>query len=111
MDTTLIITSFTPAIMLFLVAMAVRFFPPTREGNAIVMSAPEWWRRDEKTWEKAYTFLSKRYLQLSIALAALCAALLFFNLSYGATLGYLFLVAFFVLAQVQVRQYMNAKVK
>lgn len=30
MDTTLIITSLVPAIMLFLIGVIVRFFPPTR---------------------------------------------------------------------------------
>lgn len=111
MTTPLILSNFTPAIMLFLVAMATRFFPPTKEGSAITISAPEWWRRDQKTWESAYKFLSKRYLQYSILLAGICVVFLFFDLSYGATIGYLLLIAFFAIAQVQVRHFMNTSIK
>lgn len=111
MDTAFIMTSLTPAIMLFLVAMALRFFPPSREGSSVVMSAPEWWRRDAKTWERASGFLAKRYLVFSLILAGLCAALLFLELTYGAAIGYILLVVFFIAGQLQVRQFMKAKVK
>ena len=111
MDTTHIITSLAPAIMLFLIAMIVKFSPPTRDNNALIVKAPEWWARDQKTWDLAHSILAKRYTIYGIILAALCGALLFLKVPYGPTLGYLLLAVLFVLANVQVRRYMNSTIK
>lgn len=111
MDITHISTSLAPAIMLFLIAIIVKFFPPTRHNNALVVKAPEWWARDQKTWDLAHSMLAKRYVVFSLVLAVLCAALLFFKISYGATLGYVLLAVLFVLANVQIRKYMNSNIK
>lgn len=111
METTHIITSLAPAIMLFLMAMIVKFFPPTRNNNALIIKAPEWWARDQKTWDLAHSMLAKRYMVFSLVLALLCAVLLFLKVSYGATLGYALLAVLFVLANVQIRKYMNSNIK
>ena len=111
MDTTLIITSLAPAIMLFLIALIVRFFPPTRDNNALIMKAPDWWSRDQNTWDLAHAMLAKRYMIYSLILAGVCALLLYFEMGYGATLGYILLAVLFLLANYQVRKEMESKVR
>lgn len=111
MNTTLIITSLAPAIMLFLIGLIVRFFPPTRDNNALISKAPEWWSRDQDTWDRAHSMLSKWYLIYSLVLAAFCLLLLFLKVGYGSTLGYILLAALFLFANIQVRRYMEATKK
>ena len=111
MNTTFIITNLAPAMMLFFIAIVVRFFPPSKGTNPFVLKVPEWWARDEKTWYSAYGFLAKRYLQYSLLLAIICIVFLWYMPVYGATFGYLFLVGFFSTAQWQARQFMNKNIK
>lgn len=111
MDKTLIITGISPALILFLVAIVVRFSPPSKESNSLLLKVPEWWSRDDATWHSAYGFLAKKYLYYSVLLAVICTALLFLAPTYGATLGYFFLLLFFAFAQFQVRQFMNKEIK
>lgn len=111
MDTTLIITSLVPAIMLFLIGVIVRFFPPTRANNALIVKAPEWWSHDQDTWDRAHSMLAKWYLVYSLVLAAFCGLLLFLEVGYGSTLGYILLAVLFLLANIQVRRSMESTKK
>ncbi len=111
MNKTFIITNIAPALMLFLAAMVVQFFPPSKKANTLLLKVPDWWSRDDKTWKSAYQFLAKKYLIYSVFLAIICVALFYQAPVYGATIGYLFLLLFFILAQIQVRRYMHTKVK
>jgi len=110
-DTAVIITNLAPAIMLLIVAMIVRLFPPTRDNNPLIASVPDWWKRDQQTWSKAHKMLSKYYLIYSVVLACCCVAIMLLETVYGATIGYVLLVVFFVLANFQVRRFMSRKVK
>jgi hypothetical protein len=105
-----LLTTFAPALISLALFINTRYFPPSL-GNPFLSKAPEWWMRDQATWDKAYSFLAQKYGIGTIALFALCSCLLFLESPYAAYGGYIALVAYVVLANYQVRSYMQEKVK
>jgi len=110
MDISTILTTLAPALISLALFINTRYFAPSI-GNAFLSKAPEWWMRDQDTWDKAYTVLAQKYGIGTIALFVLCSCLLFLVTPYAAYGGYAALVAYVVLANYQVRSYMQEKVK
>lgn len=110
MNTTQIITTITPALIAFIAFVMVRYFPPSID-KSFMSQAPQWWARDQDTWDKAYAFLAKKYMYYSILLAIVCTTLLFIHWEYGISLSYILLVVLILYAQYQVRVYMQNTVK
>ena len=105
-----ILTTVTPALISLALYINSKYFPPSI-GNAFLSKAPEWWSRDETTWNKAYSFLAQKYGICTIALFGICGGLLFLKTPYAVYGGYVALVAYVILANYQVRSYMQEKVR
>ncbi|MEP0263282.1 hypothetical protein [Dokdonia sp.] len=110
MNITTILTIMAPALIALIAYGIVRFFPPSID-NAFILKAPQWWSRDQQTWDKAYVFLAKKYILYTIILFVFCGAMFFVNWGYAMSLGYILLVFLLLLAQLQVRRYMQDTVK
>ncbi len=110
MNTNHIITIITPALIAFVAFIIVRYFPPSID-KSFMSQAPQWWARDQDTWDKAYAFLAKKYMYYSILLAIICISLLFIDWEYGISLSYILLIVLILYAQYQVRTYMQNKIK
>ena len=105
-----ILTTLTPALIGMALYISSKYFPPSM-GNPFLSKAPAWWSRDQKTWDKAYSFLSQKYGIGTVALFAICGCLLFIESPYAPFGGYVALIAYVLLANYQVRVYMTEKVK
>jgi hypothetical protein len=110
MSTPIILTAIAPALILLFVFVIVRFFPPSL-NRGFILEAPQWWSRDQATWDKGHSLLAQKYLIYGILLLLFCLAALFLEWTFGATIGYVLLIAFFVLANFQVRTIMEKSVK
>lgn len=110
MNTTSILTTIAPALIALIAYIVVRFSPPSLD-NAFILKGPQWWSRDQETWDKSYTFLAKKYLLSTIILFVFCGAMFFIDWEYAISLGYLLLVLLILLAQYQARSYMKNTVK
>lgn len=103
------LTILAPALILSFLWLVTKLSPPSREGTS--SRGPEWWRRDQKTWDEAQRFTTKKYGLYASILAAFCLAALFFEWEYSSLIGYGLLILLFLLAQYQVRRYMEDEVK
>ncbi len=110
MNTTAILTTMAPALIAFIAYGVVRFSPPSLD-NAFISKNPQWWSRDQETWDKAYAFLAKKYLLYAGILLIFCGVMYFIPWEYAISLGYIVLALLMLLAQYQVRSYMQDKVK
>lgn len=110
MNTPIILTAIAPALILLFVFVIVRFFPPSLK-RGFILEAPEWWSRDQATWDKGHLLLAQKYLLYGVLLLLFCLATLFLEWTFGATIGYVLLILLFVLANFQVRKIMNKSVK
>ncbi len=110
MNTTVILTTFAPALIALIAYGVVRFSPPSID-NAFISKTPQWWSRDQDTWDKAYAFLAKKYALYAIFLFVFCGGMFFVKWGYAISLGYIVLVLLLILAQYQVRRYMQDKIK
>lgn len=105
-----ILTTLAPALISLALFINTRYFPPSM-GNTFLSKAPEWWSRDQSTWDRAFTFLAQKYGIGTVALFAICSCLLFIKNPYAAYGGYAALITYVILANYQVRLYMQEKVK
>lgn len=103
-----IFTILTPAFILLVIAAGTRFFPPSL-GNAFLLKGPQWWARDQKTWDTAYCYLSKVYATLGIILSGICGILKYIDWFYAPYLGFGLLFLFLTLAHIRTRRYMHKK--
>ena len=110
MDFPSILTTLTPAFISLALYIISKYFPPSL-GNSFLTQSPEWWSRDQTTWDKAYTFLTQKYGTSTIALFAMCGSLLFLKNPYAVLGGYVALIAYVLLINYQVRTYMKEKVQ
>lgn len=109
-DLPTILTTLAPALIGLALFINTKYFPPSI-GNTFLSKSPEWWMRDQNTWDKAYSFLAQKYGIGTIALFAICSCLLFLESPYAAYGGYVALIAYVLLSNYQVRSYMQEKVK
>lgn len=105
-----ILTTIAPALIGLALYINTKYFAPSL-GNAFLSKAPEWWSRDQVTWDQAFAFLAQKYGIGTIALFGICGCLLFIKSPYAAYGGYIALVAYVLLSNYQVRSYMQEKVK
>lgn len=110
MNVASILTTLAPALIVFAVYVVTKQFPPSLD-NAFLSKAPVWWSRNQETWDMAYVYLAKKYLQYAIALLVICVVFSFVNWEYSVAVGYIMLVVFMILAAYQQRAYMQEKVK
>ncbi|AEE19231.1 hypothetical protein JM84_0406 [Dokdonia sp. Hel_I_63] len=110
MDFPTILTTLAPALISLALYINTRYFPPSM-GNSFLAKSPEWWMRDQATWNSAYSFLAQKYGIGTIALFAICSCLFFLESPYAAYGGYVALIAYVILANYQVRSYMTDKIK
>lgn len=110
MNITTILTIMAPALIALIAYGIVRFFPPSID-NAFILQAPQWWSRDQETWDKAYAFLAKKYILYTIILFVFCGAMFLVDWGYAMSLGYIVLVLLLLIAQFQVRSYMRDSVQ
>lgn len=104
------LTALAPALIMGFLWIITKFSPPSINGVENSRS-PEWWRRDQKTWDTAQKITAKKYALFAVILGIYCITTLFFNWTFSSFLGYGLLIFFFLLAQYQVRSYMNEKMK
>lgn len=106
MNTPIILTAIAPALILLFVFAILRFFPPSINTD-FILKAPGWWSRDQATWDKGHLLLAQKYLLYGVMLLLFCLVVLFLEWTFGATIGYVLLIVFFVLANLQVRKIME----
>ncbi len=111
MNNTPLLTTMAPAIMAIIFFAANKFFPPSISNGGFFSKAPEWWARNQKTWDTAFSYLTKKLGIYAVALSAICFGLTFIDWEYAPLLGFLLLFVFFLLANYQTRAYMQDKVK
>jgi len=102
------LTVLTPALILLVIAVGTRFFPPSL-GNSFLIKGPNWWSRDQQTWDTAYCILAKRYAVLGALLTICCGGLYFLEWYYAPYVGFGLLLLFFTVAHMRTRQYMRSK--
>jgi|TARA_R110002051_G_scaffold124451_2_gene197675 hypothetical protein len=105
-----ILTTITPALIAFALYAITKQFPPSLD-NSFLSKAPAWWSRDQETWDKAYEFLAKKYLQYALVLLVICIGSSFIDWEYNIAIGYVMLVIFMILAAYQQRAFMQDSVK
>ena len=113
MNTTMIITTIAPALIMIIVYIIVRFFPASTDSidKSFISKAPQWWARDQKTWNTAHYYLAKKYFIYAIILTIFCVGMIFITWEYASILGYILLIVFILLANYQVRAYMQDHIK
>ena len=110
METTKILTTFAPALICFVVYLVTSKFPPSID-NAFISKTPEWWARDQKTWDIAFVQLTKGYLYCTLALVVVCAISMVIDWEYNMVIGYVALIILMLLVQYRVRAFMQDKIK
>lgn len=104
------LTALAPALIMGFLWIVTKFSPPSLEGSQNSQS-PEWWRRDQKTWDLAQRITARKYALFALIITIFCITTLFFDWPFSSMIGYGLLIFFFLLAQYQVRSYMNVRVK
>ena len=102
------LTVLAPALILLVIAVGTRFFPPSL-GNAFLIKGPNWWSRDEQTWDIAYCYLAKRYAVLGAVLTLCCGVFYFLDWNYAPYFGFGLLLFFLFVAHFLTRKYMRSK--
>lgn len=111
MNTTPLLTTLAPGLMALIFYAANRFFPPSISNGGFFSKAPEWWARDEKTWNTAFSYLTNKLGIYALVLLVICIGLTFVHWEYAPLIGFVLLFVFFMLANYQTRAYMLDKVK
>ena len=101
-----VLTLLTPALILLVMAIGTRFFPPS-QGNAFLVKGSTWWSRDAETWKKAYRYLARTYALLGGLLTMACSGLVFVKSIYAPYIGFALLFLCFIVAHGLTRTYMK----
>ncbi len=105
-----ILSALAPALILFVIALVTKYFPPSL-GNSFLIKNPDWWAQDEQTWNDAYCYLVKMYARLGLTLTLICGVLYHFGWPYASYLGYGLLFLCLAIAHLQTRSYMRSNRK
>ena len=101
-----ILSALAPALILLIVALVTKYFPPSL-GNSFLIKTPDWWSRDQQTWKDAYCYLVKVYAVLGLVLTAICGLLYIVGWVYSSYLSFALLFVFLALAHLRTRTYMR----